>query len=91
MPLPHNTQSIPNKKKANKILKAKRIYILGMRSSFTIAQYLGFYLGIILDSVHIIRMDMGDAFEQVIKINEEKMREANAALYAAFDEATKEK
>lgn len=28
---------------------------------------------------------------RVIKINEEKMREANAALYAAFDEATKEK
>ena len=42
-----------------------------MRSSFTIAQYLGFYLGIILDSVHVIRMDMGDAFEQVVKINED--------------------
>ncbi len=56
---------------ANKILKAKRIYILGMRSSFTIAQYLGFYLDIILDSVHVIRMDMGDAFEQVVKINED--------------------
>lgn len=56
---------------ANKILKAKRIYILGMRSSFTIAQYLGFYLNIILDNVHIVRMDMGDAFEQVVKINED--------------------
>lgn len=56
---------------ANRILKARRIYILGMRSSFTIAQYLGFYLDIILDSVHIIRTDMGDAFEQVVKINED--------------------
>ena len=56
---------------ANRILKAKRIYIVGMRSSFTIAQYLGFYLGIILDSVHVIRTDMGDAFEQVEKINED--------------------
>ena len=56
---------------ANRILKAKRIYILGMRSSFTIAQYIGFYLGIILDSVHVVRMDMGDAFEQVVKINED--------------------
>ena len=55
---------------ANRILKAKRIYIVGMRSSFTIAQYLGFYLGIILDSVHVIRTDMGDAFE-VVKINED--------------------
>lgn len=56
---------------SNRILKAKRIYIVGMRSSFTIAQYLGFYLGIILDSVHVIRTDMGDAFEQVVKINED--------------------
>ena len=56
---------------ANRTLKAKRIYIVGMRSSFTIAQYLGFYLGIILDSVHVIRTDMGDAFEQVVKINED--------------------
>ncbi len=56
---------------ANKLLKARKIYILGMRSSFTIAQYLGFYLDIILDNVHIIRMDMGDAFEQVVRINEE--------------------
>ena len=56
---------------ANRILKAKRIYIVGMRSSFTIAQYLGFYVGIILDSVHVIRTDMGDAFEQVVKINED--------------------
>ena len=59
------------KEAANKILKARKIYILGMRSSFTIAQYLGFYLNIILDNVHIVRMDMGDAFEQVVKVNED--------------------
>ena len=28
-------------------------------------------IGIILDSVHVIRTDMGDAFEQVVKINED--------------------
>lgn len=56
---------------ANKLLKARKIYILGVRSSFTIAQYLGFYLDMILDNVHLIRMDMGDAFEQIIKINED--------------------
>ncbi|MGL4914050.1 MAG: MurR/RpiR family transcriptional regulator [Romboutsia sp.] len=55
---------------ANRLLKARKIYILGMRSSFTIAQYLGFYLDIILDNVHIIRMDMGDAFEQIVRIDE---------------------
>ncbi|MDU3803921.1 MurR/RpiR family transcriptional regulator [Paraclostridium bifermentans] len=56
---------------SDKFLNARKIYILGMRSSFSIAQYLGFYLDIILDNVHIIRMDMGDAFEQVVRITEE--------------------
>lgn len=53
------------------LLKARKIYILGMRTSFVVAQYLGFYLGIILDNVHTVRMDMGDAFEQIVRIGEE--------------------
>jgi DNA-binding MurR/RpiR family transcriptional regulator len=56
---------------SNKLLNARKIYVLGMRSSFTIAQYLGFYLDLILENVHIIRMDIGDAFEQIIKLNED--------------------
>ena len=56
---------------SDKLLNARKIYILGMRSSFSIAQYLGFYLDIILDNVHIIRMDMGDAFEQVVRVTDE--------------------
>lgn len=59
------------KEASNKLLRARKIYILGMRSSFVVAQDLGFYLDIILDNVHIIRMDMGDAFEQIVRINEE--------------------
>ena len=55
---------------SEKILKARKIYILGMRSSYVIAQYLGFYLDFILDNVHVIRMDMGDAFEQIVRIDE---------------------
>lgn len=55
---------------SKQLLKAKKIYILGMRTSFAIAQYLGFYLNIILDNVQIIRMDMGDAFEQVVRVGE---------------------
>ena len=54
----------------NKILKARKIYILGTRSSFVIAQYLSFYLNIIMDDVHLIRLDMGDSYEQMIKITE---------------------
>lgn len=56
---------------AKKILKAKKIYIIGMRSSFAIAQYLGFYLNIIHDNVQIIRMDMGDAFEQIVRVGKD--------------------
>jgi DNA-binding MurR/RpiR family transcriptional regulator len=54
----------------DKLLDARRIFILGSRTSFVIAQYLGFYLDMILDNVHVIRMDMGDAFEQVVSISE---------------------
>ena len=56
---------------SEEILKARKIYILGMRSSYVIAQYLGFYLDLILENVHVIRMDMGDVFEQIVKINEQ--------------------
>ncbi len=56
---------------ANKLLKAKKIYIIGMRSSFVIAQYLGFYLNIIHENVQIIRMDMGDAFEQIVRVGKD--------------------
>lgn len=56
---------------SNKLLNARKIYILGARSSFVVAQYLGFYLDVILDNVHVIRMDMGDAFEQVVRMSEE--------------------
>ena len=55
----------------SRLLKARKIYILGMRTSFVVAQYLGFYLGIILDNVHTVRMDMGDAFEQIVRIGED--------------------
>lgn len=66
-----NLDEVMFKQASDKLLNARKIYILGMRSSFTIAQYLGFYLDIILDNVHIIRTDMGDAFEQVVRITEE--------------------
>ena len=56
---------------SEEILKARKIYVLGMRSSYVIAQYMGFYLDLILDNVQVIRMDMGDVFEQIVRINEE--------------------
>ena len=55
----------------DKIIKAKRVYVLGLRSSYTIAQYLGFYLDRVIDNVQVIKMDMGDTFEQIARINKD--------------------
>ncbi|SHJ80243.1 MurR/RpiR family transcriptional regulator [Tepidibacter formicigenes] len=52
----------------NKILNAKKIYIVGLRSSTAIAEYLGFYLNIILDNVNIVSYGISDVFEQILKI-----------------------
>ena len=56
---------------STRILKSRKIYILGMRSSFTVAQYLAFYLNVILDNVQLIRIDMGDPYQQIVRMNEE--------------------
>lgn len=50
------------------ILKAKRVYILGLRSSNTLAAYLGFYLGLILDDVIVVSIGISDIFEQLIRV-----------------------
>lgn len=56
---------------STRILKSRKIYILGMRSSFTVAQYLSFYLNVILDNVQLIRIDMGDPYQQIVRMNDE--------------------
>jgi DNA-binding MurR/RpiR family transcriptional regulator len=53
------------------ILDAKRVYILGLRSSIVLAEYLGFYLNFILENVHIVPSGINDIFDQLININEE--------------------
>ena len=52
------------------IFKAKRIYILGLRSSTALAEFLGFYLNLILDNVNIIAYGISDIFEQMINVSE---------------------
>ncbi len=55
----------------DKLIKAKRVYIFGMRSSYTIAQYLGFYLDRVLDNVQVIKMEMGDSLDQIVRIDKD--------------------
>lgn len=54
----------------NSIFSAKRIYIIGLRSSTALAEFLGFYLNLILDNVKVISYGVSDTFEQIITINE---------------------
>ncbi|WAW15710.1 MurR/RpiR family transcriptional regulator [Peptostreptococcus equinus] len=53
------------------IISARKVYIMGMRSSIYVAKYLGYYLNYILDNVVILRMDMGEPVEQMIKMTSE--------------------
>jgi DNA-binding MurR/RpiR family transcriptional regulator len=55
------------------IFKARNIYIIGLRSSNTLANFLAFYLNLFLDNVRSIHQGYSDIFEQMIKLNEEDL------------------
>jgi len=52
------------------IFEAQRIYIIGLRSSTALAEFLGFYLNIILQNVKIVSYGISDVFEQMISVGE---------------------
>ncbi len=53
------------------ISQAKRIYILGVRSSASLAGFMGFYFNHIFDNVRVINtVSAGELFEQMIHIGE---------------------
>lgn len=52
------------------IFEAKRIYIIGLRSSTAIAEFLGFYLNIILQNIKVVSYGISDVFEQMINVGE---------------------
>jgi DNA-binding MurR/RpiR family transcriptional regulator len=54
----------------NSIFRAKTIYIIGLRSSTALAEFLGFYLNIILQNVRIVSYGISDIFEQMINVHE---------------------
>ncbi|NEZ46197.1 MurR/RpiR family transcriptional regulator [Clostridium niameyense] len=57
----------------NSIFRAKKIYIIGLRSSTALAEFLGFYLNLILDNVKVITYGISDIFEQIINITDEDL------------------
>ncbi len=53
------------------ILNANHIYIVGMRSSTCLANFMGFYLNLLLENVHIIQdTTVSEVYEQIIRIKE---------------------
>ena len=54
------------------ILNARKIYIVGIRSCATLANFLGFYLNLIRDNVVSVDTNSSsEIFEQIIRITEE--------------------
>ncbi len=54
------------------ILKAKHIYILGVRSSYTIACFLGFYFNLMFDNVTMVNTSsMSEMFEQIVRVGKD--------------------
>lgn len=57
----------------NAICRAKRVYIIGLRSSTALADYFGFYLNLILDNVKIVHHGISNIFEQVFRVCQEDL------------------
>ena len=54
------------------ILKARRIYVIGIRSCAPLASFLAFYLNLLFDNVILLHTNSSsEIFEQMIRINEE--------------------
>jgi DNA-binding MurR/RpiR family transcriptional regulator len=53
------------------ILNARRIYILGVRSSAPLASFLGFYFNLIFDNVRLVHTtSVSEMFEQIVRTTE---------------------
>ena len=54
-----------------RILKAKEIYVIGLRSAAPLAQFLGYYLNYIFDRVHLVSSAAVDGFEEIARVSSE--------------------
>lgn len=50
------------------VLRSKKKYIVGLRSSSFLAGYLGFYMNFLMEDVHIINSESNDIFEQLLRM-----------------------
>ena len=58
------------KASVNAIIKAKRVFILGVRSVAPLANFLGYYLNYMFNNVHVISgSSAGEMFEKIVGVN----------------------
>ena len=57
----------------DKILQARQIYVLGLRASAPLAQFLSHYLKYIFPNVTLVTSGISDVFEQIMRINDEDL------------------
>ena len=50
------------------IVDAKKVYIIGLRSSSALSEFLGFYLNLILNKVEVLQHGMSDIYEQMLNL-----------------------
>lgn len=56
----------------DRIMEARNLYILGMRSSSALASFMGFYLNYLMDNVRVINDSKGgEVYEQMLRISAE--------------------
>jgi len=53
-----------------RLLSAKAIYVMGLRSAAPLAQFMGYYLNYIFDDVHLVSSGATDVFEEISKLKE---------------------
>ena len=53
------------------IHRAKKIYVVGFRTTTVLTEYLGFYLNLVLGNVTVVNYGISDVFEQLIRVSNE--------------------
>ena len=53
-----------------RLLSARSIYVMGLRSAAPLAQFMGYYLNYIFDNVHLVSSGATDVFEEISKLKE---------------------
>ena len=54
-----------------KLLTARSIYVMGLRSAAPLAQFMGYYLNYIFDNVHLVSSGVTDVFEEIARISKD--------------------